>query len=286
MYIRTRRAFTLMELLVVIAIIAMLVSIIMPSLGKARESGKRAVCLANLRGIGQSIYVYANQNDDMLVPGDSRVPWEAWGEVAQKSGCAIPASGYRQVNLGHLMASADIIPLPSGSDHVFFCPSGKGPGGQRATIEFEKEWGRANGHAATNYMFNNALDGCDNYVQAGKTPVLSHEDVVQYLMPDGSAHVFKNKPLIYDASIGQERLQEVAVRYGVCFPSILLHEWFAEGRVDMDEANAFLSDPAGWTESNRTPMASGIMLANVGRTSLVSDVVGVWGGPATDPPSG
>ena len=44
---RTHRAFTLIELLVVIAIIALLMAIVMPALNRAREPGKRAVCLQN-----------------------------------------------------------------------------------------------------------------------------------------------------------------------------------------------------------------------------------------------
>jgi len=59
-----KKGFTLIELLVVVAIIALLISILLPSLSRARELAKRAVCAANLRGIGQGMHIYANDNQD------------------------------------------------------------------------------------------------------------------------------------------------------------------------------------------------------------------------------
>jgi prepilin-type N-terminal cleavage/methylation domain-containing protein/prepilin-type processing-associated H-X9-DG protein len=60
---RSVRGFTLVELLVVIAIIALLLSILMPSLAKARNLSKAAVCLSNLKNIGMSLSMYHTQNN-------------------------------------------------------------------------------------------------------------------------------------------------------------------------------------------------------------------------------
>ncbi len=69
MYRRHTGAFTLIELLVVVAIIALLISILLPSLSSAREQGKKAVCLSNLRSIGLGTQEYANEDSvELLMP--------------------------------------------------------------------------------------------------------------------------------------------------------------------------------------------------------------------------
>lgn len=58
-----RIGFTLIELLVVVAIIAMLIAILLPSLGKARESARRVVCSTNQRAITMALKFYADDNN-------------------------------------------------------------------------------------------------------------------------------------------------------------------------------------------------------------------------------
>jgi len=66
---RNRRAFTLIELLVVIAVIAVLMAILMPALNRAREQGKRAVCLSTLKQLTLAWVLYADDNDGKIVNG-------------------------------------------------------------------------------------------------------------------------------------------------------------------------------------------------------------------------
>ncbi len=86
------RGFTLIELLVVVGIIALLVAILLPALAGARRAGKAAVCMSNLRGIGQALTNYDADNREFVVPsynmtginGDG--PLDGWGPILDRDG--------------------------------------------------------------------------------------------------------------------------------------------------------------------------------------------------------
>ncbi len=70
--------FTLVELLVVIAIIALLMAVLLPALGRAREMSKRAVCLIYLKQLQLCWNMYCDEKNDKVPSGDVWYSWEFW----------------------------------------------------------------------------------------------------------------------------------------------------------------------------------------------------------------
>jgi len=66
---RYQRAFTLIEMVVVIAIITILVGLVLPALSGARDRGRTLVCLSRLRELGAGWQIYADQNENVILPG-------------------------------------------------------------------------------------------------------------------------------------------------------------------------------------------------------------------------
>ncbi len=115
---RRRRGFTLVELLVVIGIIAALVGILIPVLGRARESAKRVMCASNLRQVYLSLRLYANDNRDAVIIGYRRSRFfnsTVWSNTANNN-----AGGY---TLFGWMYPAGYMK----QGRVWFCPAEMNP---------------------------------------------------------------------------------------------------------------------------------------------------------------
>lgn len=103
-----RKAFTLIELLVVISVIALLMAILMPALGAAREQGRKAACLSNMRQVGVALMMY--QNDYEQTPPKTQAVFDY----------ASPASRDNILKLLRPMISAAD---PDVATPVYACPS-------------------------------------------------------------------------------------------------------------------------------------------------------------------
>ena len=113
---RSSKAFTLIELLVVVAIIALLIAILLPALGKVRETAKRATCAANLKGQGSSFAIYAAQFGDQL-PRDTTsggINW-LWDEADFFSD--------QLLNVNPLNATSSDNMQKQSVRRLFYCPS-------------------------------------------------------------------------------------------------------------------------------------------------------------------
>ncbi len=137
-----RFGFTLIELLVVVAIIALLMAILLPSLGAARERARDAQCLSNVRQWGLGVVMFGDENN-----GD--IPWDGPSSEILSEVAGYPAQPTYRIPyfypnaipryLGEdtyeqIMDAADArgnpqdVPLP-GDSSIFICPSASMPSG-------------------------------------------------------------------------------------------------------------------------------------------------------------
>ena len=121
---RRRAGFTLIELLVVVAIIALLIAILLPSLGQAREKVKRLRCGTNLRAITLGYIVYTAQNNDYLPGpsgcGDAEDRYEDWIWYRDKTPNGVGQGGISVIGQGGL---GPYLSLSGRTPKIMMCPS-------------------------------------------------------------------------------------------------------------------------------------------------------------------
>lgn len=112
-----KQSFTLIELLVVIAIIAILASMLLPALGKARKVAQRSDCANKLKQIAIGSLLYANEQDDYLMPA-----------LAKDSEATYNQSSWWHRMLREKMVSDKGLFCPANTINAFFDSTDKGVG--------------------------------------------------------------------------------------------------------------------------------------------------------------
>lgn len=153
-----KTGFTLIELLVVVSIISLLVSILLPALGQAREAARRTVCLSNLKNVAYGLHMYAGENRDVFPPYGDGGMWPAGVWTLVKFIDATQGLGIQPSGLG-ILIEEDYLDLNSYG--VLVCPSyHKSRNWWQADPDFAIEnWASRSVNLGCYYEYNAYRDG-------------------------------------------------------------------------------------------------------------------------------